>query len=235
MRLVKICGINAPGAYEAARAAGADLVGFVFYPQSPRAVLPSQAAAIAAGAGGPGRVALFVDPADALLQSVLEGFRPDFLQLHGAEPPSRVAAVRARFGLPVIKVFGIAGAGDLARVRAEQHAADWVMLDAKPSAGAALPGGNAESFDWSLLRGLRLDRPWLLAGGLSPDNVAEAIGIADPAGVDVSSGVEKSRGVKDTAKIAAFVRAARAAFGSRAIASPTPLGYDPGVPGDARR
>jgi phosphoribosylanthranilate isomerase len=220
VRLVKICGVNDQGAYAAAREAGADLVGFVFYPKSPRAVTPAQAAEIAGDGSGPLRVGLFVDPADALLAEVLAGVRLDLIQLHGAEPPERVAAVRERFGLPVMKVFGIGDAADLGRVRAGQHAADWVMLDARPSAQAALPGGNAETFDWSLLRGLRLERPWLLAGGLTAENVAAAIAIADPAGVDVSSGVERARGVKDPARIAAFVAAAKQAAAPAPCARP---------------
>lgn len=211
MRLVKICGVNSTEAYDAALAAGADLVGFVFYPPSPRAVAPAQAAAIAGAPAGPLRVGLFVDPDDALLAQVFAALRLDLVQLHGAEPPARVAAVRERFGAPVIKVFGIAGPADLDTVRAEAGAADWVMLDAKPSPGASLPGGNAEPFDWSLLAGLRLEKPWLLAGGLTPENVASAIAIAGPTGVDVSSGVERARGVKDSSKIAAFVRAAKRA------------------------
>lgn len=211
MRLVKICGINAPDAYDAAFAAGADLVGFVFYPPSPRSVTPDLAAALAGEAGGPLRVGLFVDPADHLLAAVLGKLRLDLIQLHGAEPPDRVAAIRETFGVPVMKVFGIGDAADLARVRVEQHAADWLMLDAKPSPAASLPGGNAEAFDWALLAGLSLERPWLLAGGLTAENVAQAIGIAAPTGVDVSSGVERARGIKDPARIAAFVAAAKAA------------------------
>lgn len=210
MRLVKICGLNSAEAFGAASAAGADLAGFVFYPPSPRAVTPAEAARIAGDSAKPLRVGLFVDPDDALLAEVLSGVRLDLLQLHGRESPARVAAVRAKFGVKVMKVFGIAAAADLDRVQAEGGAADWLMLDAKPSPDAALPGGNAATFDWALLRGLRLDKPWLLAGGLTAENVGQAIAIADPTGVDVSSGVERARGVKDPAKIAAFVRAARA-------------------------
>jgi phosphoribosylanthranilate isomerase len=211
VRLVKICGLKTAESVAAARQAGADLLGFNFYAPSPRSISPAQAAAIAGAAGGPLRVALFVDPDDALLADVFATFRPDMVQLHGAETPARVTEVREKFGLPVMKVFGIGGPADLDRARAEQGAADWVMLDSKPSPRASLPGGNAESFDWSLLHGVRLEKPWLLAGGLEPGNVARAIAIADPTGVDVSSGVEQARGVKDDAKIAAFVRAAKAA------------------------
>jgi phosphoribosylanthranilate isomerase len=215
VRLVKICGVNSPEAFAAARDAGADLVGFVFYPQSPRAVTPEQAGASAGLAVGPLRVGLFVDPDDAALARVLGAVRLDLVQLHGAEPPARVAAVRKRFGVPVMKVFGIGDTSDLARVRAEAGAADWIMLDAKPSSAASLPGGNAATFDWSLLRDFPIDKPWLLAGGLTPGNVSAAIEACDPTGVDVSSGVERARGVKDPAKILAFVRAAK-----RAMVSP---------------
>lgn len=208
MRLAKICGINSAEAYAAARDSGADLVGFVFYPPSPRAVTPAQAASLAGGAAGPLRVGLFVDPDDALLAATLAAVRLDLLQLHGAEPPERVATVREKFGVPVMKVFGIGSAEDVAAAAAP-HPADWLMLDAKPSATATLPGGNAEPFDWGLLAGARFEKPWLLAGGLTAENVAEAIGRADPTGVDVSSGVEASRGVKDPARIAAFLHAAK--------------------------
>jgi phosphoribosylanthranilate isomerase len=208
MRLVKICGINAPVAYAAARDAGADLVGFVFYPPSPRAVAPADAAAIAGDGAGPLRVGLFVDPDDALLAAALASIRLDLIQLHGAEDAARVAAVRDAFGVPVMKVFGIAGPADVAAAAAP-HPADWIMLDAKPSPVATLPGGNAEPFDWSLLRGFDPGKPWLLAGGLAAENLRHALALADPTGVDVSSGVEAARGVKDPARIAAFVRAAK--------------------------
>lgn len=209
MRLVKICGVNGADAFAAARDAGADLVGFVFYPRSPRAVTPAAAAALGEGAGGPLRVGLFVDPDDALLAAAIGPARLDLVQLHGQESPARVAAVREKFGRPVMKVFGIAGAADIARAQAEQHAADWIMLDAKPSASSSLPGGNAETFDWTLLHGARFEKPWLLAGGLTQANVAQAIAAAQPTGVDVSSGVERARGVKDPARIAVFIHAAK--------------------------
>jgi phosphoribosylanthranilate isomerase len=204
MRLVKICGLSTPETYAAARAAGADLVGFVFYPPSPRAVTPAQAGAIGAP-GGPLRVGLFVDPSDAALDATIGPARLDMLQLHGAETPARVAAVQARFGLPVMKVFGIGAADDVAAAAAP-HPAEWLMLDAKPG---ALPGGNAHPFDWSLLAGFAPRKPWLLAGGLTAETVGQAIAIAAPTGVDVSSGVERARGVKDEALIAGFVAAAK--------------------------
>lgn len=209
---VKICGINSAGALAAAAAAGADDVGFVFFAASPRGVTPAQAAAISASRpGGPLRVGLFVDPDDATLAATLAEVPLDVLQLHGEESPARVAEIRARFGLPVMKAIGIATATDLAQIPHFAAVADRLLLDAKAPPGAELPGGNAAPFDWGLVRGVAVGRPWLLAGGLNPANVAQAIAVAGAEGVDVSSGVEQARGVKDPARIAAFVSAARAA------------------------
>ncbi len=208
--LVKICGINDEAAMQAA--AGADLVGFVFFPPSPRAVTPAQAAALSATVtGGPLRVGLFVDATDDQLAETLAVAPLDVLQLHGEETPDRCAAVRARFGLPVMKALGIASAADLDGLAAYAPHVDRFLLDAKAPPGAPLPGGNAAPFDWTLTAGRTIPRPWLLAGGLTPGNVAEAIRVAGAPGVDVSSGVEASRGVKDPARIAAFIAAARAA------------------------
>jgi phosphoribosylanthranilate isomerase len=205
--LIKICGINDPAGMAAAVAAGADLVGFVFFPPSPRAVTPRQAAAIALA--GPAKVGLFVDPADAAIEAVLAALPLDLIQLHGEESPERCAAIRARFGLPVMKALGIAAPADLDRLDAYAPSVDRFLLDAKAPPGAALPGGNAAPFDWRLTAGRAIPRPWLLAGGLTPGNVAAAIAAAGAPGVDVSSGVEKARGVKDPALIEAFIRAAR--------------------------
>ncbi|TDH60776.1 phosphoribosylanthranilate isomerase [Dankookia rubra] len=211
MTLVKICGVNDAAGFDAAVAAGADMVGFVFYPASPRAVAPEQAAALSARiAGGPERVGLFVDPDDALLEAVQAALPLDVIQLHGEETPARAAAIRARFGLPVMKALGVAESADLARLADYAPAVDRFLLDAKPMPGAALPGGNATAFDWRLVAGAAVPRPWLLAGGLTPDNVAEALRQSGAPGVDVSSGVERARGVKDPARIAAFVAVARA-------------------------
>ncbi|PHK95045.1 phosphoribosylanthranilate isomerase [Pseudoroseomonas rhizosphaerae] len=211
---VKICGINDAGAYDAACYAGAEWVGFVFYPPSPRAVSPEQAAALAAR-GGTGRrpvnVGLLVDADDAMIEAVLAEVSLGLLQLHGMESPERCAAIRRRFGLPVMKALGIGGEEDLARLAEYAPAVDRFLLDAKPPRGAALPGGNAVSFDWSLLAGREIPRPWMLAGGLTPVNVAAAIRAAGAPAVDVSSGVERVRGVKDPVLIAAFVAAAHAA------------------------
>jgi phosphoribosylanthranilate isomerase len=205
--IVKICGINDPAAMEAAAAAGADLVGFVFFPPSPRAVTPAQAAAIARP--GPAKVGLFVDPTDDDIAAVLAALPLDVIQLHGEETPERCAAVKARFGLPVMKALGIAAREDLAALARYAPSVDRFLLDAKAPPGAPLPGGNAAPFDWTLTAGIAVPRPWLLAGGLTPGNVAEAIAVSGAPAVDVSSGVEKARGVKDPARIAAFVAAAR--------------------------
>ena len=210
MTEVKICGVNDAAGFDAAVAAGADLLGFVFYPPSPRAVTPAEAAALSARhRGGPLRVGLFVDPDDALLAEVLAALPLDLIQLHGEERPERCAAIRARFGLPVMKALGVAVPADLAQLAEYAPAVDRFLLDAKPPPGATLPGGNAAAFDWSLVAGQPIPRPWLLAGGLTPDNVAQALRASGAAGVDVSSGVERARGVKDPARIAAFVGAAR--------------------------
>jgi phosphoribosylanthranilate isomerase len=206
---VKICGINDAAAMAAAAEAGADLVGFVFFPPSPRAVTPAEAAAIARP--GPGKVGLFVNPDDALIEAVLAALPLDVIQLHGEETPERCAAVRARFGLPVMKALGIAAREDLAQLDDYAPAVDRFLLDAKAPPGAPLPGGNAAPFDWTLTVGRTIPRPWLLAGGLTPENVAAAIAVSGAPGVDVSSGVERARGVKDPARIAAFVSAARRA------------------------
>ena len=207
--IVKICGINDEAAMAAAARAGADLIGFVFFPPSPRAVSPTQAATIAQS--GPGRVGLFVDPTDDDIAAVLAALPLDAIQLHGEETPSRCAAVRARFGLPVMKALGIASAADLDALGPYAPVVDRFLLDAKAPPGAPLPGGNAAPFDWTLTAGRAIPRPWLLAGGLTPGNVADAIRVSGAPGVDVSSGVERARGVKDKGLIAAFVETARGA------------------------
>jgi phosphoribosylanthranilate isomerase len=212
VKQTKICGINDAPSMQAAAAAGADFIGYVFFPPSPRAVTPAQAAALSAlVTGGPQRVGLFVDAEDALIAAVLAALPLDILQLHGEETPARCAELRARFGLPVMKALGIAGVADFAALDAYAPVVDRFLLDAKAPPGAPLPGGNAAPFDWTLTKGRAIARPWLLAGGLTPGNVAEAIAVSGAPGVDVSSGVERARGVKDAGLIAAFVAAARAA------------------------
>lgn len=218
MTLVKICGLNDAAGVDAAVAGGAGMIGFVFFPPSPRAVTPEMAAALSArapqaggsGAGGPLRVGLFVDAPDEAIAAVLDAVPLDILQLHGEEAPARCADLRARFGRPVMKALGIASEADLALLDDYAPVVDRYLLDAKPPPGATIPGGNASVFDWSLLAGRAIPRPWLLAGGLTPENVAAAVRETGAPGVDVSSGVESARGVKDPARIAAFLRAARA-------------------------
>ena len=206
MAQVKICGLTSAPHIRAAVDAGARYLGFVFFPKSPRAVSPAQAAALAADVpAGTARVGLFVDPDDSLLETTLAGVPLDMIQLHGKESPARVAEVRARFGLPVMKAVGIAGAEDLPALTDYGLVADMLLVDAKAAQDAALPGGNGLAFDWRLLVGRRWFRPWLLAGGLTPDNVAEAIRLTGAPGVDVSSGVETAPGVKDVGLIRDFV------------------------------
>jgi phosphoribosylanthranilate isomerase len=226
---VKICGLAEPAGVAAALAAGADALGFVFFARSPRCVTPRQAAALSAPAAGRARrVGLFVDAPDEEIAAVLVACPLDALQLHGAETPARVAALRARFGLPVVKALGIGAAEDLAAARVHAEVADALLLDARPPPGADRPGGHAAAFDWSLVAGLRVRVPWLLAGGLTPANVAEAIRATGAPGVDVSSGVEASPGVKDPAKVAGFVAAARGSLAPLAWARRSE------TPGDAR-
>jgi phosphoribosylanthranilate isomerase len=207
---VKICGIRDAEALDAVVAAGADFVGYNFFPPSPRFVAPADAAALVARhAGGPQRVGLFVDASDDAIAAVLAAVPLDILQLQGSETPERAAALRARFGLPVMKALGIAAEDDFAAVDAFAPVVDRFLFDAKPPPGATLPGGNAAPFEWRLLAGRAIPKPWLLAGGLTAANVAEAIRTAGAQGVDVASGVERARGVKDPALIRAFITAAR--------------------------
>ena len=209
MTAIKICGLRRAGDLDAAAAAGARYAGFVFFPKSPRAVTIPQAAALTRAAPeGVARVGLFVDPDDALLDATLSQVPLDILQLHGAESPERLAEIRARHGLPLMKAVGLSGPEDFDALWTYGLAADLLLIDAKPAPGAELPGGNGLAFDWRLLVGRRILKPWLLAGGLTPDNVAEAIRLTGAPGVDVSSGVESAPGVKDPALIRAFCAAA---------------------------
>jgi phosphoribosylanthranilate isomerase len=207
---VKICGLRTPADVEAAARAGAAYAGFVFFPPSPRhlALADARAAALAAPAGL-AKVALTVDADDATLDAILAAVPLDMLQLHGAETPGRLAEIRARYGLPVMKAVGLADAGDLAAFDRYSSVADQLLVDARPPLGAALPGGNGRAFDWHLLAGRSWRLPWMLAGGLDPDTVAAAIRITGARQVDVSSGVERAPGVKDPDRIARFVAAVR--------------------------
>ena len=202
---VKICGINDAAAFDTAVADGANYVGFVFFPPSPRCVTPVQAASLSARhKGGPLRVGLFVDPTDAAIGAAMNAVRLDILQVYGA---CDAAALRARFGVSVWRPVGIETAADLPR---DAGGADALLLEARPPPAATRPGGNAATFDWSLLRDWRPPAPWVLAGGLTPDNVAAAVRATGATIVDVSSGVERARGVKDVALIRAFIANARA-------------------------
>ncbi|MEF9605939.1 phosphoribosylanthranilate isomerase, partial [Paracoccus sp. PXZ] len=186
-------------------------VGFVFFPKSPRHVTPEAAAELAAQVpSGVAKVGLFVDPDDAALDAVLSRVPVDLIQLHGAETPARVAEVKARTGLPVMKAVGVADPQDLHVLWDYGLVADMLLIDAKPPKDAVLPGGNGLAFDWRLLAGRQILKPWLLAGGLTPENVHEAIRLTRPPGVDVSSGVESAPGMKDPERIRRFIARATA-------------------------
>ncbi len=206
---VKICGLRTEADVAAVAAAGAAYAGFVFFAKSPRNLTLAEAKRLAVAAPvGLAKVALTVDADDAALDALVAEVPLDMLQLHGHETPARVAAVRARYGLPVMKAMGVADEGDLAALMEMSLAADQLLIDAKPPKGGDLPGGNGLAFDWRLLVGRNWLRPWMLAGGLTPANVAEAVRLTGARQVDVSSGVESAPGVKDARRIAAFVAAA---------------------------
>ncbi len=210
---VKICGVNSPAALGAAVAGGGDYVGFNFYPPSPRYVTPEAARKIAGAAPeSVTKVGVVVDLDDAALAAILEGAPLDMLQLHGREGPERVAEIRARFALPVMKAVKIAGADDVAAARAYCAVAERLLFDAKPPKDMtdALPGGNALALDWQLLAGTAWPIPWMLSGGLDADNRAEAVRTSGARALDVSSGVEDRPGRKSPDKIRAFLAAAKA-------------------------
>ncbi|WP_353142176.1 phosphoribosylanthranilate isomerase [Paracoccus sp. (in: a-proteobacteria)] len=203
---VKICGLTEATGLSAAVEAGARYVGFVFFPKSPRNVTPETAAGLAVQVPlGVAKVGLFVNPDDAALDAVLSRVPLDIIQLHGSESPDRVAEVKSRFGLPVMKAVGISEPQDLDALWDYGLVADMLLIDAKPSQNATLPGGNGLAFDWRLLAGRQILKPWLLAGGLTPANVAEAIRLTRAPGVDVSSGVESAPGIKDPARVRDFI------------------------------
>jgi len=217
--LVKICGLMTPEALDVALEAGADAVGFVFFPPSPRHIGFELARTLGARVRGRAqKVALSVDADNDFLAATIEALKPDMLQLHGKEDPDRVAVVRARFGLPVMKALPIAERADLSPIRIYANVADRLLFDARAPREATRPGGLGKSFDWRLLEGVNPDVPYMLSGGLDPDNVAEALRITRAGAVDVSSGVERAPGDKDPDKIRAFIRAARAA--AEALARP---------------
>ncbi|MGH6888017.1 MAG: phosphoribosylanthranilate isomerase [Rhizomicrobium sp.] len=208
---VKICGLTRVEDAAAVVAAGADFAGLVFHPGSPRHLRPEQAKAIAECLRNRVRiVALFVDPVDDFIAEMLAAAGADLIQLHGREPPVRVAEVRARFGRPVIKAIPICDESDFETLPGQESVADMLLFDSRPGSGGAA-GGHGRAFDWQLLRGRRIAKPWLLAGGLGPENVARAVQCSGAPAVDVSSGVEAEPGTKSGEAIKAFVAAARAA------------------------
>lgn len=212
---VKICGLTTPATLRAAVDAGADFVGLVAYPRSPRAVSPLRAAALLEEAGmareRPAKlVAVTVNADDDLLKEIADQIAPDFIQLHGAETPARADQVRTVTGAGIIKCIPVSGPDDLAAADAWDEAADHLMFDARTPEGSSLPGGMGLSFDWTLLKARAFARPWFLAGGLNPHNAAQALTASGAPMLDVSSGVESAPGVKEPALIAAFVEAVRA-------------------------
>lgn len=210
--LVKICGLKTPEALDAALAAGADMVGFVFFPPSPRHLGFEAARTLGERVQGRAKkVALSVNAHDDDLGQFIDALKPDMLQLHGTETPERVSTVRSRFGLPVMKAIPIEQRNDLSPIHLYANVADWILFDARAPREATRPGGLGKTFDWHLLEHLTLNVPFMLSGGLDAGNVAEAIRVTRPAAVDVSSGVERTPGEKDSDKIREFIRAARAA------------------------
>jgi len=213
MRLsIKICGLRTPQALDVALDSGADLVGFVFFPPSPRNLGLEAARTLGQRVQGrAGKVALTVDANDDTLLDIINALSPDMLQLHGSETPQRVVAVRTRFGLPVMKALAIAERKDLSPIREYAQVVDRLIFDARPPRDATRPGGLGRAFDWTLLKNVNAGVPFMLSGGLDADNVAEALRVTRAPGVDVSSGVERAPGEKDAEKIRVFVRAARLA------------------------
>jgi phosphoribosylanthranilate isomerase len=212
---IKICGLSTPETLRTALDAGVEMIGLVFHPKSPRYVTAAQAADLAAMARGRAEiVALIVDRDVGEARELAQTLKPDWLQLHGREPPEHTGAIKAATGLRVIKALGIGEEHDLAAVEAYRGVVDRILLDAKPPKDAAYPGGHGKAFDWTLLAALDPALGFMLSGGLDPANVGQAIAIARPWGVDVSSGVESAPGVKDSGRIRDFVAAARAAAAS---------------------
>lgn len=206
----KICGLTDAAAVAAAVDHGADMVGFVFFPASPRNLSAAQAQTLLAEVpSGIDRVGVFVDPETDFLDAILAKARLDLLQLHGDETPERCRAISIYFGLPIIKAIKVSTKADLKAARDYEDAVDWLMFDARPPAGAALPGGNGAAFDWTIVRDVKFTRPWLLSGGLNAANLADAVAQSGAKAVDVSSGVESAPGKKDPARIRAFLDAAR--------------------------
>jgi len=209
--IVKICGLSTPLTLDAALSAGADMVGFVFFPASPRHVDLDTARLLGKQAKGRAiKVALSVDADDALLANSIDALQPQILQLHGSESVARIRDIKQKFGLPVMKAIAVSGKADLAALPGYAAVCDRILFDAKPPKDATRPGGLGEPFDWHLLEGLNLALPFMVSGGLDAGNVAEALRITRAGGVDISSGVESAPGIKDPDMIRDFIRAARA-------------------------
>jgi phosphoribosylanthranilate isomerase len=209
--LVKICGLSTRETLDVAIEAGADMVGFVFFPPSPRHISLEVARELGSRAKGRAvKVALTVDADDATFENIVETLRPDILQLHGKETTARLRDIKQKFGLPLMKALPVETASDLAPLPGYASVADRILFDARAPKGATRPGGLGEAFDWHVLENLDLALPFMVSGGLHADNVAEAVRVTRAGGVDVSSGVERSPGVKDPDMIRAFIRAARA-------------------------
>ncbi|RWA72120.1 MAG: phosphoribosylanthranilate isomerase [Mesorhizobium sp.] len=214
---IKICGLKTDAAMAAALAGGASHVGFIFFAKSPRYVDPAEAGRLREAATGKAKaVAVTVDANDAFLDEIVAKMRPDMLQLHGAETPARVAELKARYRLPVMKVLSVSEAADLDRLKPYIDIADRIMFDAKPPKGSQLPGGNGVAFDWHILAGLDASLDYMLSGGLNAANIGDALRLANPPAIDISSGVESAPGVKDPVLIEQFFRAVRAARDDRA-------------------
>ncbi|MBZ9967129.1 phosphoribosylanthranilate isomerase [Mesorhizobium sp. BR1-1-2] len=214
---IKICGLKTDQAMAAALAGGASNVGFIFFAKSPRYVEPAEAGRLREAARGKAlAVAVTVDANDAFLDEIIDRMRPDMLQLHGSETPERVAELKARYGLPVMKALPLSKAADLERIKPFVGVADRFLFDAKPPKGSELPGGNGVAFDWRILAGLDAGLDYMLSGGLNAANIGDALRLASPPGIDISSGVESAPGVKDPALIEQFFRALKAARDDRA-------------------
>jgi phosphoribosylanthranilate isomerase len=212
MLLTKICGLSTPETVDAALDGGAAFIGFMFFDRSPRSIDPAAAARLAARARGRAKVVVVtVDPSDADLDRITAALRPDLIQLHGHETPRRAAEIAERTGAGLIKVLPVSEGADLAAAQAFDGLVEHLMFDAKPPKDADRPGGLGAAFDWSLMSGRRFERPWFLAGGLDPWNLAEAVRLSGAPMVDVSSGVERGAGLKDPGLISAFLDAARRA------------------------
>lgn len=207
---VKICGITTPEMTFVAAGAGARFVGFVFVPQSPRFIDCERARLLSRQLPtGVRSVGLFVNPDDETLSRVLGAVSLDMIQLHGEESPARIQEIKSRYHLPIIKAVSISGTDDVTKIDDYLPVIDWILFDAKAPENSNIAGGNGTPFDWTILKGRKFPKPWMLSGGLTPDNIGDALSILSPDAVDVSSGVESSRGIKDADKIREFIQAVK--------------------------